>query len=67
MSPIRWAEAWCSFPGGDSSTWAVLDLVWPDTSTGGTDGDAGGDRCGRDGDGSGSDDGDGECGSSGVI
>ena len=70
-SPARWVEAWCSFEGGGSSSWTVLDLVWPDTSTSGTDGDDGGHRCGDDGggdgDGSGGDDGGCGCGFSGVV
>ena len=71
MSPTRWVGAWISFEADDSSSWAVLDLVQLDTITGGIDGDDVGDRRfhdgGRDSDGSGSDDGGGGCGSSGVA
>ena len=33
-SPTRWAEAWYFFERGGSTSWAVLDLVQPDTRTG---------------------------------
>ena len=68
-SLTRWTGALRSFEGGGS--WAVLNLVRPDTRTGDTVGDSGGDGWGGDGggdgDGSNSDDDCGGCYSSGVV